>query len=69
MDDAKVWITGVGAVTALGFDFTTIAESLLAGRSAARLVHDRNAGGELLSPGSMVDHIPTPHGYSDEEFR
>lgn len=67
--DGKVWITGVGAVTALGFDFTTIAESLLAGRSAAKLVHDRNPGEELLSPGCMIDYIPTPTGLDHESFR
>jgi 3-oxoacyl-(acyl-carrier-protein) synthase len=67
--DSKVWITGVGAVTALGFDFTTVAESLLAGRSAARLIHDRNPGEELLSPGCMLDHIPTPAGMGDAEFQ
>jgi 3-oxoacyl-[acyl-carrier-protein] synthase II len=37
-DDQPIWITGIGAVTALGRDFAEISAALLAGQSALRLV-------------------------------
>jgi len=69
MDDRRVWITGVGAATPLGFDFTSIRQRLLAGESAARVVVDQNADCAAESPICMVDQIPLPRGFSAASFR
>jgi 3-oxoacyl-[acyl-carrier-protein] synthase II len=67
MSDA-VWMTGLGTVTPLGHSLAAIADNVFAGRSATRLVHDRQ--GEKLVPfvGTQVDQIPVPRGIDGQSF-
>lgn len=69
MNERQVWITGVGAATPLGFDFTSIRKQLVAGESAARVVVDHNADSATEFPGCVVGEIPLPRGWSAEHFR
>ncbi len=67
MDDA-VWITGIGACTPIGDSLASIADSLLAGRSATRKVFDRQGAELVACVGSQVDAIATPNGFDPIEF-
>ena len=68
MRKCPVVITGVGAATPLGHDFSTFAANLLAGRSAARTVTDTQAGVELHLPFCPADDPPVPPGWETEAF-
>ncbi|RLS34072.1 MAG: beta-ketoacyl-[acyl-carrier-protein] synthase family protein [Planctomycetota bacterium] len=59
--DAVV-ITGVGAVTPLGHDFSTIAEALLAGTSGVRQVDGGPYCREQRQFAAAIDAIPVPPG-------
>lgn len=67
MDDA-VWITGIGACTPIGDSLATIADNLLAGRSATRKVFDRQGSQLVACVGSQVDEIAVPSGFDAAEF-
>ena len=69
MDKRRVWITGTGLATSLGFDFNTFSRRLLAGESTVQVVVDRNANGEFRSPGVVLPPTPVPAGWHEEEFR
>lgn len=57
---SDVVITGVGLVTPLGNDLATFAENLLAGRSAAQVVVDREGGVEVALPVCPASDPPAP---------
>lgn len=61
-------ITGVGAVTALGSDYRTIANNLLAGRSGIERVKRFSVTDHPSQMGSVVDNIPCPRGFGAKEF-
>jgi 3-oxoacyl-[acyl-carrier-protein] synthase II len=67
MDEA-VWITGIGACTPIGDSLASIADSLLAGRSATRKVFDRQGAELVACVGSQVDAIAVPSGFDPLEF-
>lgn len=69
MIDRRVWVTGIGAVTPLGCDFTTIARRLLEGSSPAQVVVDRNCDQELCSPGCLIAEIPLVDGWNAADYR
>jgi 3-oxoacyl-[acyl-carrier-protein] synthase II len=69
MRSCPVVITGVGAATPLGADFDSFASNLIAGRSPARLVTDREAGVEVTMPACLSDDPPAPEGWSEAAFR
>lgn len=69
MQRSTISITGIGAATPLGCNFATFSENLLAGKSATQLLIDRNGDTELRSPGSRVDEVPVPNGWTEESFR
>jgi len=69
MNKPRVWITGVGLATPLGFDFATFSRNLLAGKSAAQVVVDNNVDGEFHSPGSVLPPSPVLQGWTEAEFR
>lgn len=68
MSADEVWITGIGATTPLGDSYAAIADNLLAGRSATRLIHEQH--GEELVPciGTAVDEVPQPLEEDAAEF-
>ncbi len=64
----RVWITGIGAVTPLGNDFSTFADNLLAGRSgvaAHRLLRDGPNAQQLAA---VVGEIPAPPAWDVPAF-
>ncbi|MFN0016995.1 MAG: beta-ketoacyl-[acyl-carrier-protein] synthase family protein [Pirellulaceae bacterium] len=69
MQKPRVWITGTGVATSLGFDFPTFSRNLLDGRSAAQVMVDQNVNGEFRSPGCPLSTIPVPKGWTEEDFR
>ncbi|MBW8883248.1 MAG: beta-ketoacyl-[acyl-carrier-protein] synthase family protein, partial [Planctomycetia bacterium] len=69
MRKCPVVITGVGAATALGHDFTTFAANLLAGRSAAGAVTDAQAGVEIRLPFCAADDPPAPPDWDAQTFQ
>jgi 3-oxoacyl-[acyl-carrier-protein] synthase II len=69
MDKPRVWITGTGVATSLGFDFATFSRNLLEGKSAVQVVVDQNVNGEFRSPGCLLPVIPVPKGWTEEAFR
>src|SRR5438477_11131181 len=69
MRKSSVVITGVGAATALGHEFSTFAANLLAGKSAARTVTDVQAGVEVRLPFCPADDPPVPCGWDTDAFR
>ena len=68
MDHRAVWITGIGPATPLGFDFESIAQRLLAGQSAARLVVDQNVDNEFRAASCVVDQVLTPGDWLEADF-
>jgi 3-oxoacyl-[acyl-carrier-protein] synthase II len=69
MNEDAVVITGVGAATPLGSDFATFSANLLAGKSAARLVTDLQAGVEVRLPICLADDPPVPANWDAAAFR
>ncbi len=69
MNKRRVWITGTGLATSLGFDFNTFSRRLLAGESAVQVVVDNNVNGEFRSPGVLLPAAPVPMGWQEAEFR
>jgi len=69
MAKPAIVITGVGAATPLGSDLDTFAANLLAGKSAAQLVTDTQAGVEVRLPICLADDPPVPSGWQAETFR
>lgn len=69
MKTPRVWITGAGLATSLGFDLTTFSRNLLDGRSPVQVVVDQNPDGEFRSPGCLLPACPVPLGWSEEAFR
>lgn len=67
--NSHVWITGVGATTPLGHDFTTFAENLLAGKSGvvshSLLPGEPDGRQNIASAGP----IPVPPGWDGEAFQ
>ncbi len=69
MRKCPVVITGVGAATPLGCDFSTFAANLLAGNSAARTRVDSQAGVEIRLPFCPAEDPPAPPGLDSEVFQ
>src|SRR5215831_8577870 len=68
MERCPVVITGVGAATPLGSDFATCSANLLAGKSAASVVTDVQAGVEVRLPICPAEDPPVPVGWNASEF-
>ena len=69
MPRTAVVITGVGAATPLGYDYATFSANLLAGKSAAQLVSDMQAGVEVRLPVCLAEDPPVPAGWHHVAFR
>src|SRR5829696_9071901 len=65
----SIWITGVGAGTPLGWDFTSVAQNLLAGKSAVRTVDSFDITQHPTQIAASLDPIPCPDGYDAEQFK
>jgi 3-oxoacyl-[acyl-carrier-protein] synthase II len=63
-----VWITGLGACTPIGDSLVSIADSLLAGRSATRKVFDQQGSELVACVGSRVDEVAVPQGFDPAAF-
>jgi 3-oxoacyl-[acyl-carrier-protein] synthase II len=68
MAKPAIVITGVGAATPLGSDLDTFATNLLAGKSAAQLVTDTQAGVEVRLPICLAEDPPVPTGGEASSF-
>jgi 3-oxoacyl-[acyl-carrier-protein] synthase II len=68
MNRDAVWITGVGAITALGHTYTQIAERLLAGVSGVGRVTGFPVQDHLSQIGATVNEIPCPSSWSERDF-
>jgi 3-oxoacyl-[acyl-carrier-protein] synthase II len=64
----EIWITGVGAATALGHSFSAIADNLLAGRSGVRRVSRFPVADHPCQIAALVEHIPCPPDWKEQEF-
>lgn len=69
MQNTRVWITGTGLATSLGFDLKTFCDNLLAGRSPVELIVDQNANGEFRTPGCVLPTCPVAKGWEEDAFR
>ncbi len=63
-----VWITGVGAGTPLGWDYQTIADHLLAGKSGIRKVESFDVSQHPSQIAGILDPIPRPPSQAPEAF-
>ena len=68
-DETPVWVTGIGAATALGSRFDEIANALLAGVSAVRKVDRFDVSDHPAQIAGQIDVIPCPAGWEQSEFR
>ncbi|MBM4090517.1 MAG: beta-ketoacyl-[acyl-carrier-protein] synthase family protein [Planctomycetes bacterium] len=68
MRDNTVWITGIGAVTPLGNDFSTFADNLLAGRSGVRETPLYPHGPLPRQFAAAIGDIPVPPGWDPGSF-
>jgi 3-oxoacyl-[acyl-carrier-protein] synthase II len=58
--DSPIWITGVGALSALGTGFSEISASLLAGKSGIRPVHDFDVSQHPCRIAGQIDLPSSP---------
>lgn len=65
----SILITGVGAGTPLGWDFATVAQNLLAGKSAVRTVDSFDVSQHPSQIAAALGAIPCPDGYDAERFK
>jgi 3-oxoacyl-[acyl-carrier-protein] synthase II len=63
-----VWITGVGAATPLGSDYTAIADGLLAGRSGVRRVEGFDVSEHPSQIAGQLSKVPCPPDQDPAEF-
>ncbi len=68
-DETSVWVTGIGAATALGSSYDAIADALLAGVSAVRKVDSFDVSDHPSQIAGKMDVIPCPVGWEQSEFR
>jgi 3-oxoacyl-[acyl-carrier-protein] synthase II len=66
--ETPVWITGVGACTPLGSDYTSIADGLLAGRSGVRRVEGFDVSDHPSQIAGQLDAVPCPPNHDPAEF-
>jgi 3-oxoacyl-[acyl-carrier-protein] synthase II len=64
----EVWVTGVGVLTPLGADFDSVADALLAGRSAVARVDTFDVSQHPSQIASRVASIPVPIGADPDAF-
>ena len=64
-----IWITGVGAATPLGSSYQTIADNVLAGKSAIAPVDIFDAKDHLCKLYAPVQPIPVPADWEEAAFR
>jgi 3-oxoacyl-[acyl-carrier-protein] synthase II len=63
-----IGITGVGAISALGSNYQTIADNLLAGRSGIQKISHFPVQDHPSQIGGVIDSVPCPVGWKPEEF-
>lgn len=64
----KVWITGVGCGTPLGFTFGELGDNLLAGRSGIGPVTGFDLTDQPCHVAGLLGPIPIPEGFDADEF-
>jgi 3-oxoacyl-[acyl-carrier-protein] synthase II len=68
IQEKRVWITGVGAVTPLGNSYETIADNLLRGVSGVQFVSGFDVSEHPSQIAAQVLKIPCPDGWEEVEF-
>jgi 3-oxoacyl-[acyl-carrier-protein] synthase II len=63
-----IWITGIGAGTPLGWDYPTIADNLLAGKSGIKRIDTFDVSQHPSQIGGVLEPIPCPPSWSPDEF-
>ncbi len=63
-----IWITGIGCATSLGFDFATLADSVLAGRSGVSPIRHFDASGHVAKIAAALPPLTCPVGYAPSDF-
>ena len=53
-----IWITGVGVGTPLGWDFATVSENLIAGRSGVKKVDSFDVSQHPSQIAAVLDPVP-----------
>ena len=66
--DAAVWMTGLGAVTPIGHDFSAISKNLLAGKSGVRRVSGFENSEHPCRIAGQLDEITCPPGFDPQIF-
>jgi 3-oxoacyl-[acyl-carrier-protein] synthase II len=69
VNDAAIYLTGVGAVTPMGNDLETISRRLLAGESVIRTVTTFDVSQHPSQMAAQVPEIPIPPGRDARTFR
>ncbi len=67
-EPTEVYITGVGAVTALGHTYRQVADALLEGRSGVRAIRHHDVSEHPSRIGAEIDMIPCPPGWDPQAF-
>jgi 3-oxoacyl-[acyl-carrier-protein] synthase II len=62
------WITGIGAGTPSGWEYATIADNLLAGRSGIRKIDSFDVSQHPSQIAGVLDPVPCPPSSTPEEF-
>lgn len=65
----RTCITGIGAGTPLGWDFESISQNLLAGKSAVREILGFDVANHPSKIGAGIADVPVPPGFSEVAFR
>jgi 3-oxoacyl-[acyl-carrier-protein] synthase II len=68
MSPEAVWITGCGAGTPLGWDFDTVADNLLAGKSGVCKVESFDVSQHPSQIAAMIGAVPCPKVWDSEDF-
>ncbi len=69
MSSEAIWITGVGAGTPHGWDFSTVAQNLIAGQSRVRRIESFDASQHASQIACALQEVPSPAGFDETEFR
>ena len=68
VEEARVWISGVGICSALGHDWATVGDALLAGRSGVSLVQGFDTSQHPSRIAAQVQSVPCPPSSTPEQW-
>jgi 3-oxoacyl-[acyl-carrier-protein] synthase II len=68
MNSEAIWITGVGAGTPHGWDFSTVVGNLIAGQSRVRTIDSFDVSQHASQIACALQGVPCPEGFDEGQF-